>query len=80
MRAALLGLLVASVLFAGVIDVASAGSKNNCKGKNASRPECQVPEVPWTLVLPAAGAVLASGYYLIQRRRSASSPASSPEA
>ncbi|MEX1022779.1 MAG: hypothetical protein WD058_06485 [Dehalococcoidia bacterium] len=30
---------------------------------------CEVPEVPWTLLMPVAGAGIAGGYYLVRRVR-----------
>ncbi|PKN79810.1 MAG: hypothetical protein CVU47_10025 [Chloroflexi bacterium HGW-Chloroflexi-9] len=49
-------------LFAALPAVASAGQDGGCKGKG-----CEIPEVPWTLILPGAGAVMAGGYYAFNR-------------
>jgi len=66
-RSLLMALLLMAVLFASAPDLVSAQGKNACKGKN--KKNCEVPEVPWTLVLPIATAAIAGGYYLVQRRR-----------
>jgi len=68
LRDAVVALLVAALLFGGVMASASAGGGGNpCKGKNPP-PECEIPETPWALILPAVGVGLAASYYLIQRR------------
>lgn len=64
-------MLVASVMIA-VPGVATA--QVNCNKKNPP-PECEIPETPWALILPAGGAVLAIGFYLVQRRRNGAEPA-----
>ena len=70
LRAAVLVFLFVAVVFASFGTSAYATSANDdpCKGKN--KKECEVPEVPWTFVLPVASVGLAAGYYLVQRRRS----------
>lgn len=59
-------LLAAYLIVAAFVVVwpstASAGGGGGCKGKN-----CEIPEVPWTLVLPGAGGAMAAGYYFLQR-------------
>lgn len=68
MRCAVLAVLIAAVLFASFGVTADAARNDNaCKGKNKKK--CEVPEVPWTLVLPVASVGIAAGYYLVQRRR-----------
>lgn len=63
-----LATLLATLLFAALLSVASAqGAPPSCEGKNKKK--CEVPEVPWALALPATGVVLAAGYYLVERRR-----------
>ncbi|MDP2326503.1 MAG: hypothetical protein Q8M79_00270 [Dehalococcoidia bacterium] len=54
--------VLAAVLFAVLPSSASAGAGGGCKGK-----DCEIPEVPWTLILPGAGAVMAGGYYAFNR-------------
>lgn len=67
--------LMATALFASAGGVALAdhvpGHTNDerCQGK--SKKGCEVPEVPYTAILPAAAMAGAAGFYLIQRRRSA---------
>jgi len=69
LRTAVVAFALMAVLLASMGSVAEAGGNANpCKGKNATRPECQVPEVPWTLILPVAGVGVAGAYYLVQRR------------
>lgn len=55
-------LVVAVVLFAALPSSASAGQDGGCKGKG-----CEIPEVPWTLILPGAGVAMAGGYYMLNR-------------
>jgi hypothetical protein len=50
------------VLFGVLPSSASAGKGGGCKGK-----DCEIPEVPWTLILPGAGAAMAGGYYVLNR-------------
>lgn len=64
--------LLATALFTATLGVATAqqdeGQNNNkCNGKKGRG--CQIPEVPFTAVLPAAAAVGITGFYVIQRRR-----------
>ena len=54
--------LLVAVLFAALPSSTSAGKAGGCKGK-----DCEIPEVPWTLILPGAGAVMAGGYYVFNR-------------
>jgi len=61
------GVLIATfmlvvVLFGVLPSSASAGKGSGCKGK-----DCEIPEVPWTLVLPGAGVAMAGGYYFLNR-------------
>ncbi len=66
--------LVVAVVLMAVLSVSfgttteAGGNADPCRGKDPP-PECQVPEVPWTLVLPVAAVAIAGGYYLVQRRR-----------
>lgn len=74
-RDAVVALVVAALLFGGAVSGVSAGAGGNpCKGSNPP-PECEIPETPWTLILPVAGVGLAISYYLIQRRMSGSATA-----
>ncbi len=68
LRAIILAILIVGICFASVSAPASAGKKDDpCKGKN--KKNCEVPEVPWTLILPTASVAIAASYYLVQRRR-----------
>ena len=59
--------LLAAALFSTAVGVASAD--NECSGKNQRG--CEVPEVPYSAILPAATLAGAAGFYFVQRRRSA---------
>lgn len=62
---AVVGAAVLSVfLFASALSMASAHHKP-CHPKSA----CEVPEVPWALVLPAGSVGLAGAYYVVGRLR-----------
>lgn len=65
---ALSAALLAAALFSATAGVA-LGEDGDCKGKK--KKGCEVPEVPYTAILPAAAMAGAAGFYLIQRRRSA---------
>lgn len=67
-RAVLVATLLVAVLAFSFQTAEAGGKADPCKGKNPP-PECQVPEVPWTMVLPLAAVAIAAGYYLVQRRR-----------
>ena len=68
LRATVLVLVMVAIMFASMGATAEAArDENACEGKN--KKECEVPEVPWTLVLPVASIGLAGGYYMLQRRR-----------
>lgn len=68
LRAAVLVFLFVAIVFASMGATAEAArNEDACKGKN--KKQCEVPEVPWTLVLPVASVGLATGYYLLQRHR-----------
>ena len=54
--------LLVAVLFAALPSSTSAGKAGGCKGK-----DCEIPEVPWTLILPGAGVAMAGGYYVFNR-------------
>jgi len=54
--------LLVAVLFAALPSSTSAGKAGGCKGK-----DCEIPEVPWTLILPGAGVAMAGGYYMLNR-------------
>lgn len=56
--------MLAAVLFVSLPSSASAGGAGGCKGKG-----CEIPEVPWTLILPGAGMAMAGGYYMLNRFR-----------
>ena len=64
LRAMALALVLAVTAFAVVPDTASAHHKP-CHPKSL----CEVPEVPWPLVLPAASVGVAGAYYLVNRVR-----------
>jgi hypothetical protein len=69
LRAAVLALVLVAFAFGAFAPVVHAGgAKDPCVGKNPP-PECEIPEVPWTLVLPAAAVAVAAVYYIVQRRR-----------
>lgn len=59
--------LLAVALFSTAIGVASADEE--CSGKK--KKGCQIPEVPYSAILPAATMAGAAGFYFVQRRRSA---------
>jgi hypothetical protein len=65
LTASLAASLVALTLFIVSTSVASARHKP-CHPKS----QCEVPEVPWTLVLPAATFGTAGLYYVVNRVRS----------
>lgn len=68
LRSLVAALLVAAILFGTFSAPAFAGANENaCKGKDKKK--CEISEVPWTLVLPAASIGIAATYYLIERRR-----------
>lgn len=66
LRAVAMALLVVVVVFASMPGTAEA-KDDACKGKK--KKECEIPEVPWTMVLPVSAIGLTAGYYLLQRRR-----------
>ncbi len=69
LRVAVVAFLLVALMAGSTVGTAQAGGKADpCVRKNPP-PECQVPEVPWTLVLPLAGIAIAGGYYLVDRRR-----------
>ncbi len=57
--------LLAVALFSTALGVASA---DECTGKK--KKGCEVPEVPYSAILPAATMAGAAGFYFVQRRRS----------
>jgi len=59
--------LLVAALFVSAAGVVSA--EDECKGKK--KKGCEVPEVPYSAILPAASVAGVAGFYLIQRRRSA---------
>ncbi len=59
--------VLALVLFTTVAGVASADEA--CTGK--TKKGCEIPEVPYSAILPAAGIAGAAGFYFLQRRRGA---------
>lgn len=56
--------LLAATLFTSALSVASA---DDCHGKK--KKGCEVPEVPYAAVLPAATMAGITGFYFLQRRR-----------
>jgi len=69
LRTVVVALLLVTLLSSSLAGTAQAGGKKDpCEKKNPP-PECQVPEVPWTLVLPVAGVAIAGVYYMVDRRR-----------
>ena len=66
-RKALNATLLAAAIFSTAIGVASA-APDDCAGKK--KKGCEVPEVPYSAILPAATLAGVAGFYLIQRRRS----------
>lgn len=68
-RTLIVAMMLVAILSASFGTPAYAGGKQDPCDKKDPPPECQVPEVPWTLVLPLAGVAIAGGYYLIDRRR-----------
>jgi hypothetical protein len=69
LRVAVVALLLVALLAGSMAGTAEAGGNSDPCAKKKPPPECQVPEVPWTLVLPIAGIAIAGGYYLVDRRR-----------
>ena len=67
LRAVAMALLVVVVVFASMPGTVEAKKDDACKGKK--KKECEIPEVPWTMVLPVSAIGLTAGYYLLQRRR-----------
>ena len=65
-RQAVHATLLATALFATSLGVASA---DKCDGKK--KKGCEVPEVPYGAILPAATMAGVAGFYFVQRRRSA---------
>lgn len=59
--------LLSAALFVSVAAVASA--EDQCTGKK--KKGCEVPEVPYSAILPAATMAGLAGFYFVQRRRSA---------
>jgi cytochrome bd-type quinol oxidase subunit 2 len=66
-RAVAMALLVVVVVLASMPAGMEAAKDDACKGKK--KKECEIPEVPWTMVLPMAAVGLTAGYYLLQRKR-----------
>lgn len=64
LRALAFALVLACLLSVATVTPASANHKP-CHPKSL----CQVPEVPMTLLLPAASAGLAGAYYVVNRMR-----------
>ena len=62
--------LLAVTLFSMAFGVASAD--NECNGKK--KKGCEVPEVPYSAILPAATMAGITGFYFVQRRRSTPAP------
>jgi len=65
--------LLALVLFSATAGVALGDDdrdrdRDRCEGKR--KRGCQVPEVPYSAILPAATMAGAAGFYFVQRRRS----------
>ena len=58
--------LLAAALFSTAVGVAAA---EECDGKK--KRGCEVPEVPYSAILPAATMAGVAGFYFVQRRRSA---------
>ena len=75
LRVAVVALLLVVLLAGSMAGTAEAGGKSDPCAKKNPPPECEIPEVPWTLVLPLAGIAIAGGYYLIDRRRHQDDPA-----
>ena len=71
LRTVVVAFLLVILLSSSMVGVAQAGSKKDPCAKKKPPPECQVPEVPWTLVLPVAGVAIAGIYYVADRRRHA---------
>ena len=68
LRATVLVLVMVAIMFASMGATAEAArDENACEGKN--KKECEVPEVPWTLVLPVASIGLAGAGACSSRRR-----------
>ena len=64
--------LLALVLFSATAGVALGDEdddRGRCKGKK--KKGCEVPEVPYSAILPAATLAGVAGFYFVQRRRSA---------
>lgn len=52
----------------GVTALGSASAQEACQGKG--KKACEVPETPYSAILPAVAMVGIAGVYVIQRRRS----------
>lgn len=65
-RKAVHAALLTFALFSATMGVASADEE--CSGKK--RKGCEIPEVPYSAILPAAGMAGVAGFYFVQRRRS----------
>ncbi|MGE3960185.1 MAG: hypothetical protein AB7F65_00720 [Dehalococcoidia bacterium] len=77
-RTVVVALLLVVLLSGSTVGVAQAGkAKDPCAKKNPP-PECQVPEVPWTLLLPLGGVAIAGAYYLVDRRRRGEDSSTTP--
>ncbi len=68
--------LLAATLFTTALGVASAD--NECNGKK--KRGCEVPEVPYSAILPAATMAGITGFYFVQRRRGAPDSVEADEA
>ncbi|TAK77727.1 MAG: hypothetical protein EPO16_04970 [Dehalococcoidia bacterium] len=66
LQRALNAALLAAALFGTTASVAF-GEEGDCNGKK--KRGCEVPEVPYTALLPAVTMAGAAGFYLVQRRR-----------
>lgn len=67
-RAAVHSALLAAALFASAAGIASADDDRDCQGK--AKKGCEIPEVPYSAILPAATMAGVAGFYLVERRRS----------
>lgn len=78
-KRALHATLLALVLFTTVLSAVSADDDDDrCRGKK--KKGCQVPEVPYSAVLPAATMAGITGFYFVQRRRSTPASVEADEA
>lgn len=71
MRRVLAALLIAVASVMGQTHFAMA---DTCKGHSGNAPECEIPESPYALGLPATGLAVLGGFVYLKRRRQVTPP------